>query len=125
MLYTTLKITHLTCVLLTYLLFLTRGVWLVRDPQALSKPWVRVVPHVVDTVLLGSAIGLVLITRQYPGEQVWLTVKIIALVLYIALGLLAFRVCRKRATRLAAWITAQLVFVYIVLVALTRTPLLI
>ena len=122
--YAFLKFTHLACVLLTYVLFFTRGVWLLRGSERLSAAWVRVVPHVIDTVLLASAIGLVLITHQYPGVQLWLTVKIIALAVYIGLGVALFRVCHTRATQLLTWIAAQTVFFYIVFVALTRNPFL-
>ena len=122
--YEILKTTHLTCVLLTYVLFFIRGVWLLQDSERLSATWVRVIPHVVDTFLLASAIGLVWITHQYPGVQLWLTVKIIALVAYIGLGIMLFRVCRTRPAQLVTWIGAQLVFFYMVLVALTRNPFL-
>lgn len=122
--YTVLKATHLTCVLLTYVLFFTRGVWLLRRPQLLSPIWVKVLPHAVDSILLASAIGLVVVTHQYPGEQLWLTVKLIALVVYIGLGVALFRACRSRRAQIATWIAAQLVFFYIVFVALKRTPFL-
>jgi len=76
----------------------------------------------VDTVLLTSAIALVVITQQYPGSQVWLNAKIVALLVYIFLGLIAFRFAHNHATKLTAWVFGQLVFIYIVLVALTRSP---
>ena len=120
--YTVLKSTHVTCALIAYILFFTRGVWLFTNPQRMKSTWVRIVPHGVDSLLLASAVGLVIVTNQYPGPLVWLNVKIIGLVLYIGLGMAAFRFCKSRSSKLVAWILAQMTFLYIVLVAVTRTP---
>ena len=120
--YTLIKTTHVACAAATYALFLLRGVWMLNDPVRLRSTWVRVVPHAVDTLLLASALALVVVTGQYPGPQAWLNVKIACLVLYIGLGLAAFRFSKRRTSKLAAWIVAQVVFFYIVSVALTRTP---
>ena len=80
-------------------------------------------PHVIDTVLLASAIALVVMSRQYPLVNGWLTAKIVGLIFYIGLGMVALRHRKTRHTRIAAWVAAQAVFVYIVAVALTRNPL--
>ena len=120
--YTVLKSTHVACALITYILFFTRGVWLFTNPQRMKSAWVRIVPHGVDSLLLASAVGLVIVTNQYPGPLVWLNVKIIGLVLYIGLGMAAFRFCKSRGSKIVAWILAQVTFLYIVLVAVTRTP---
>ena len=119
--YTVLKTIHLSCAIATYILFFVRGLWLFSNSRRLSLPWIGVVPHVIDSVLLLSAIGLVVLTNQYPGEQTWLNAKLVALVLYILLGISAFRLCRNRIAKLLAWVLAQLVFFYIVFVALTRS----
>ncbi len=121
-LYPLLKYVHVSCVVVTYLLFLLRGVWMVRDSALLRARWVRVVPHGVDTVLLASAIGLVMVIRQYPGIHGWLTAKIVAVLLYVLLGMAAFRFLQRRPARIAAWMAAQATFAYIVLVALVRDP---
>lgn len=97
-----------------------RGVWLLSGSERLQHRLARLVPHVVDTLLLASAIGLVWVTGQYPGAEPWLNMKIAALVVYILLGEAAFRWCRSFTSRTAAWIAAQLVFFYIVAVALFR-----
>lgn len=104
-------------------LFVIRGIWMMRDSSRLRRRWVRIVPHVVDTVLLASAIVLAVLTSQYPLQQQWLTAKIIGLVVYIALGMVALRRGRTKSVRVTAWIAAVAVFAYIVLVAVTRNPL--
>lgn len=61
--------------------------------------------------------------RQYPFSADWLSAKLLALIGYIALGMVALRFARTRRMRLAAWLAAQAVFFYIVAVAVTRNPL--
>ena len=121
--YLTVKSVHVGAVAASYSLFFVRGVWMMRDSALLARRWVRVVPHAVDTVLLASAIALAVMSRQYPLEAPWLTAKVIALILYIALGTIALKRGRTKRTRVAAWLFAQVVFLYIALVAVTRDPL--
>ena len=118
-----LKFTHVSCAAISYTLFVIRGVWVMRGSALLQQRWVRTVPHVVDTVLLASAIAMAIITRQYPLAEPWLTAKVIALAFYIALGALALHYGETRSIRVTAWIAAQAVFAYIVAVALTRSAL--
>ena len=122
--YLTLKAIHVGSVLASYALFVLRGVWMMRSPALLQQRWVRVLPHAVDTVLLASAVALAAVIRQYPFVAGWLTAKVIALVLYIALGMVALHHGKSMRVRVAAWVAAQCVFLYIVAVALTRRPLL-
>ncbi len=121
--YLTLKALHVGCVATSYALFLLRGLWMVFRPEWLQRRWVRVLPHVVDTVLLGSAVAMALMIRQYPFVAGWLTAKLLALLIYIVLGSIALKRGRTRRQRIAAWFAAQAVFFYIVAVALTRNPL--
>jgi uncharacterized membrane protein SirB2 len=121
--YVLLKTVHVGCVLLSYALFFARGVWMIRDSGMLERRWVRVLPHVNDTLLLAAAIALALMLRQYPFVHGWLTAKILALAGYIVLGMLALRQGRSKPARVTAWIVAQIVFFYMIAVALTRNPL--
>lgn len=117
-----LKHLHVTCVALSYALFFLRGVWMLRGTLAQQGRWVRVAPHLVDSVLLGSAIALAVQLGISPLSAPWLLAKIIALLLYIALGAVALRRGRTQRVRLAAWLSAQAVFFYIVSVAVTHDP---
>ncbi len=122
--YTVIKYLHVGCAALSYAGFFARGMLMFRAAPLLEARWVRVVPHVVDTVLLASAIALAAMSRQYPLVEPWLTAKLVALVVYIGLGMVALRRGRTRRGRVVAWIVAQFVFIYIVAVALTRSPVL-
>jgi uncharacterized membrane protein SirB2 len=83
---------------------------------------VRVVPHIVDTVLLASAITMAVLASLSPLQQPWLLAKIVALLGYIVLGAIALRYGRTRKQRATAFAAALAMFTYIVAVALTRSP---
>lgn len=120
--YTSLKALHVTCVVLTYSLFFTRGILMLVDSSALQTRWVRVAPHIIDTVLLGAAIGMLVIVQLNPLYAPWLIAKIIGLLLYIGIGTVALKRGRTRSVRISAWVLAQLVFFYIIGVAFTKSP---
>lgn len=118
--YLAIKHLHLTCVGLSGSLFLLRGIWKMRDSAMLDKRWVKVLPHVIDTLLLASALTLAVLSGQYPFQQNWLTAKLFALILYIVLGTVALKRGKTPAIRTAAFIAAILVFAYIISVALSK-----
>ncbi|HCU54269.1 MAG TPA: regulator SirB [Gammaproteobacteria bacterium] len=119
----TLKIVHVGCVLLSGAGFVLRSIWMWRGSPWLQARLTRVLPHVVDSLLLISAILLAVRIQQYPLIHDWLTVKVAALVLYIVLGPIALKRGRTRQQRIMAALAAMAVFAYIVAVAITRTPL--
>ncbi len=120
--YFALKHLHMTLAGLSYGLFVLRGVWLLRESPWLQRRWVRIVPHVNDTLLLLAGVTLAASSRQYPLVDSWLTVKLSAVLLYIILGFMTFRLFRQRRARLLSWVAAQAVFLYVVSVAVTHSP---
>ena len=89
----------------------------------MATRWIRIAPHVNDTVLLTAALFLVLMSGQYPFVEAWLTAKVLGLTAYIILGSLALRAGSTQRIRMVAWLSALAVFGWIVSVALTRQPL--
>lgn len=121
--YMALKHTHMLMAYLSIALFLVRGVLMLVDSGWLRKTFFRIFPHVVDTLLLVSAIALLFIVQQYPLVDHWLTAKVAGLIAYIALGVVALKRGRTFGIRLGAFIGAIVVFGYIYSVALSRHPL--
>lgn len=121
--YAALKMIHVTSVVISYLLFSLRSMWMMRGSAALQQRWVKITPHIVDTVLLTSAIALAIMIDQDPVNNSWLGAKVAGLLLYIGLGMMALRFGKTRKAKISAWIAAQVVFLYIVLVALTKNPI--
>jgi len=116
------KSLHALCALLSISGFIVRGIWMIQGSTQLQRRWVKIAPHIIDTILLGSAIILMVSLRQYPFVHGWLTAKVVALLLYIMLGVMALRPNRRRPQRILAWYAALTVYVYIVAVAVTRQP---
>jgi uncharacterized membrane protein SirB2 len=116
------KTLHVGAVVLSLTGFAARGALMLAGSRLLQARFVRVAPHVVDTVLLASALWLAWLIGQYPFVQGWLTAKVLGLAAYIVLGSIALRRGRTRGVRVAAFVGALAAAGYIVCVALTRDP---
>jgi uncharacterized membrane protein SirB2 len=120
--YPQILVLHVACVALSGTLFAVRGVLRIADLPCANQRVLRRASWVIDSTLLGAAVLLTAIVRQYPFVDAWLTTKVLLLVLYIVLGTVALRHARTRAGRTAAFIAALLTFGYIVGVALAHDP---
>ena len=120
--YAAIKLVHVGAAALSIAGFALRGAWMLRSPQRLSERWVRIVPHVIDTVLLASALWLAW-QLGAEGTRGWLWAKLIALLVYIGLGTIALKRGRTRGVRVAAFAGALATFAYIVTVAIAKSPL--
>lgn len=121
--YTLIKQLHLTAITLTLGLFILRGFWMMADSPRLQARWVRIAPHINDTLLLASGIWLAALMQQYPLVHGWLTAKFFALIAYIMLGTVALKRGKTKAQRITAWVAALLVFGYMAAVAVAHDPL--
>lgn len=122
MTYLEIKLIHETAAAISITGFVARGAGTLRRARWLERRDVRMVPHVVDTVLLASAVVLAWQLRLSPLAAPWLAAKIIGLVVYIALGMVALRFGRTLRTRATALAAAVAVFAWIVSVAFTKDP---
>jgi uncharacterized membrane protein SirB2 len=122
-LYLFVKYVHVGCVVLSLAGFAARGALMLRGSPLLQARFVRVAPHVVDTLLLASALWLAWMMQQYPFVHGWLTAKVLGLLAYIILGSIALRRGHTLAVRLAALAGALLAAGYVAAVALTKNPL--
>ena len=86
-----LKVVHIACALLSIAGFSIRGYWIATGNPLQRHRVSKTLPHIIDSGLLGSAIAMLAIWRISPFELSWLTVKITALLVYIALGMVAMR----------------------------------
>ena len=123
-LYELFKTIHVATAIISITGFIVRGIWMIRSSTMLQRRWVKVLPHINDTVLLLSAIALVVITSLYPGPIQFINAKIIALVLYIVLGTIALKRGKTMRIRIVAWCLAIIVFMYILAVANSKSILL-
>jgi len=118
--YLALKHLHVTCVVLSGLGFCLRGWWMLRESPLRQHRLTRVLPHIVDSTLLGSALAMAWLSGQYPFVHGWLTAKLCGLLAYILFGMMALKRGRTKAIRARYFGLAVLAYVFIVSVALTR-----
>lgn len=122
--YDLLKYTHIACVIASGALFSLRGALAIAESAALQHTAFRILPHAVDTLLLASAIGMLTIAGINPFAVAFLSAKIIALFIYIGLGLVTMRFARTKRARTIAYVGALATFAYIVATALLKVPFL-
>lgn len=89
--YMLIKTIHMSTAMLTALGFVLRGIWMMNESAMLQKKLVKVLPHIIDTVLLVTAIILVVMSGQYPWVAAWVGIKIVLLVAYVVLGTFALK----------------------------------
>ncbi|WP_334140955.1 SirB2 family protein [Atlantibacter hermannii] len=125
--YFALKHVHILTAFLSVSLFILRYWWQYRGSAMSTKRWVRIVPHVNDTLLLGTGVALVLITHFYPftPQGAWLTEKLFGVIIYIVLGFIALgRRPRSQQVRWIAFLLGLVVIYIVIKLATTKIPLL-
>lgn len=120
--YLTLKLVHQTAVALSITGFFIRGAASLAGATWVRSRAARTLPHLVDSVLLLSALMLAWTLRLTPDRAPWLLAKLLGLVVYVALGVVALRPGRPLAVRAAAWTGALAVVAWIASVAMTKSP---
>ncbi|QCR10318.1 SirB2 family protein [Brenneria rubrifaciens] len=108
-------------------LFVLRFFWLCRQSAILQQRWVRRLPHINDTLLLLSGVGLIFLNHVYPftDEQSWLTEKLFGVIIYILLGSIALgKRPRSQKVRWLAFIFALVCFYLVMQISLSKLPLL-
>lgn len=121
--YQTIKLIHISCAVISLTGFTIRGLLALTGSSYLQQRWLKTVPHLVDTLLLGSAVYLATASHQYPLQNDWLTAKVLALVVYIVAGMWVMRFAQTQTQRVSAYLLAITSFSYIVAVALSRNPI--
>lgn len=120
--YATLKLIHQGAVALSVAGFAMRGAGQLARARWARGRVAKTLPHAVDTVLLLSALMLAWMLRLNPVHAPWLMAKIVGLVVYVLLGMLALRPGRPPALRVAAGAAALATVGWIVSVAITKSP---
>jgi len=117
MLYPDLKLLHVLCAAASLLLFVGRGGVTVLMARTLKAPIWKWLPPLIDTLLLGFGVWLAVLLRLDPLHVTWLGVKLLCVIGYILLGVLAFRLRRPRWLKVGLFVSAILLFGFIVSIA--------
>ena len=121
--YLLLRHVHIGCAILTIALFVLRGGLMLAESSWQRNVVLHYLPHVVDTVLLTSALMLTTVIHQYPFSTGWVTMKVVLLVAYIVLGSIALKRGRTKSIRVAALVASLATIGFLVTVARTHHPL--
>ncbi len=89
--YSAIKLLHVSCALLSITGFIYRWVLLKSGKDLKADPVTGILPHVIDTVLLGSAVALIIMGPFDLMSEHWLLIKIVLLVAYILFGMRALK----------------------------------
>ena len=104
--YMLLKQIHIVLAVTTLISFVIRSYWMITDSSLLHHKLVKTIPHVIDTLLLSTAVALMMMAGFYPWILDWVAAKILLLLLYIVLGTIALKRGKTKAQRIAAFIAA-------------------
>jgi uncharacterized membrane protein SirB2 len=118
--YDLIKLLHIATVITTFLLFVLRAGWVLRHGRENRPGWMRWVPHLNDTLLLTFGVWLAILASLNPLTHPWLLAKLLALVAYVWLGMLALKRASSRRGQLVSTVLALLVFAYMAGAALTK-----
>ncbi len=124
MLYMSLKHIHLLSIALSVFLLTLRYILMMMNSSVLHKKWLKITPHIVDTVLLASGITLIFITGFIPFTPAapWLTEKITCVLVYIALGFIALKLGKTKLIRSIAFFGALGWLYWAAHLAITKVP---
>src|SRR6056297_2080830 len=110
---------HIFLALISGLGFALRGfIRLVLD-KPLAHPLVRFGPHLIDTLLLASGVALWMVLGLSPLSAGWFGIKLLMIVVYIALGITAFRI-RHQGKAVLVFLAALAAFLSIAWLALFK-----
>ena len=118
--YSVIKDVHVITATLSLLGFLLRGLWMIKESPLLNSKPVKIFPHINDTLLLGAAIYLSIMSRLYPFAEGWLGAKVILLIGYIVAGTFALKRGKTKKVRVIYFIIAVFCISLIFMMALYR-----
>ena len=122
--YVAIKHAHMMFAIISITLFMLRAWLAVPAPARIKSKLLKILPHVIDTLLLSFGIWLAVLSKQIPFDNSpWLTAKVIGLVLYIVVGTIAIKRGKTQSQRLIATFASIAIFAYIYGVAVSKSPL--
>jgi len=117
--YAGLLLLHKIAVLTSISVFFIRGLGVIYERQWVTRKPVKIVPHIVDTVLILSAVGIVLVT-PFAFSDPWILLKTLGVLVYVGLSVLVFKIAKSRAQRALFWALNLAVLFFLVAVAVEK-----
>ncbi len=114
---------HITLAVLSISLFTYRFILTLMASKNLDRKWLKISPHVIDTLLLIAGVTLAVKLHLNPMEQMWLAEKILALFAYIFTGYYTLKLARNKPMQILGYLGAMGWVMLIVRLAMTREAL--
>lgn len=114
---------HMTLAVLSISLFTLRFIWTLANSSRLQAKWVKITPHIIDTLLLAFGIVMAVQYSINPIEQLWLGEKLLAVAAYIFTGYFTLKLARNKPMQIIGYLGAMGWVMLIVRLAMTREPL--
>ena len=114
---------HMTLAVLSISLFTLRFIWLLANSPKLQAKWVKITPHIIDTLLLSFGVIMAVQLSINPLEQLWLGEKLLAVVAYIFTGYYTLKLARNKPMQIIGYLGAMGWVMLIIRLAMTREPL--
>lgn len=111
---------HMTLALISIALFSLRFFWLLAGSEQLQKKWVKITPHVIDTLLLAFGVALAVKLSMSPFEQMWLAEKIVAIFAYIFTGYYTLKLARNKSMQIFGYLGANAWMILVIKLAMTK-----
>lgn len=111
---------HMTLAVISISLFTLRFIWLLAQSASLQKKWIKITPHIVDTLLLVLGVVMAVKLSINPVEQLWLAEKILAVFAYIFTGYYTLKLARNRTMQIIGYLGAMGWVMLIVRLAMTK-----
>ena len=122
--YPQIKWLHIACIIASGTLFTLRGLLVQVGCEGLAHraPW-RWLSYAIDTTLLTAAMMLLTILPHGMFANGWLTTKLVLVLTYVTLGVLAMRRSGSPGARRLSYAAAVLTYITIIGIARAHHPL--
>ncbi|QBY05547.1 SirB family protein [Thalassotalea sp. HSM 43] len=111
---------HMTLAALSIALFTFRFALKMTNPEKLQARWLKITPHVIDTLLFVVGIIMMVQYALYPGQVPWMTEKLLAVVAYIFTGYYTLKLARNNTMRIIGYLGAMGWVILVARVAMTK-----
>lgn len=111
---------HMTLAFISIALLTLRFAWTLLNSAQLEKKWVKIAPHIIDTLLLLLGIGLAVKLSLNPFEQLWFGEKLIAIFAYIFTGIFTLKLAKTKLMQVIGYLGTLGWFMLIVKLVMTK-----
>ncbi len=102
--YQAIKSIHLAAVTLTIIGFIIRAFLAINNSSWLKGRVIKILPHIIDTILFGSGLTLLWQAKFYPTTNNWMAIKLILIFLYLICGFYVLKLAKFKYQNWWGWL---------------------